>query len=222
MYNMYLVVCIGAPLGSVLGSYVHRLVLAWCVYITCAVQLVAATVLVLPWERHHARGLHRPVHLTATSCAIFVGGLVFFFYLQKIGSLLMERNAIITAKISSSPSESIPTGDLDGTDEDTNELGSLRSATIINLYDDGRHESVEMRAPDWSGEFGDLFDVTTPPVVRRSEEEDSEGGLENEQPLRSIIGNMVFGVIDENESDGYSSSSSANSSYQNSVKSWSE
>ena len=77
------IVCFGAPFGSVIGSFVHRLVLAWCIYITDAVQLIAAIVIVEPWVKNDAKpGKDTPVHLTASSIAIFCSGLVFFYILQ--------------------------------------------------------------------------------------------------------------------------------------------
>ena len=64
------IVCIGAPLGSVLGSFVHRLVLAWAVYITDTVQLVGAIVIVRPWIYQNKPGLEQP-RTSPTSAAIF-------------------------------------------------------------------------------------------------------------------------------------------------------
>ena len=43
------VVVVGAPLGSVLGSYLHRLVLACFVYFTDFAQLAGALYVVRPW-----------------------------------------------------------------------------------------------------------------------------------------------------------------------------
>ena len=103
------IVVIGAPMGSVLGSYVHRLVLATFVYVTDFVQLVGALVVVRPWTerkchkdgprvRHGDAGRWRgtncePVHLCWTSAALFVGGLISFWVLQHFGERLMEINA---------------------------------------------------------------------------------------------------------------------------------
>lgn len=39
----------GAPLGSLLGSHFHRLVLASLIYITDGVQFIGALVIVRPW-----------------------------------------------------------------------------------------------------------------------------------------------------------------------------
>lgn len=73
------IVCIGAPLGSVLGSYVHRLVLAWAVYATDFVQLVGALFVVKPWTSEKT---DTPAHLTASSSIIFFSGILFFYLLQ--------------------------------------------------------------------------------------------------------------------------------------------
>lgn len=83
------IVCIGAPLGSVLGSHVHRLVLAWAVYVTDFVQLVGALVIVKPWTDEKT---DTPVHLTASSAAIFVSGIIAFYLLQHGGEKLVEQN----------------------------------------------------------------------------------------------------------------------------------
>lgn len=40
----------GAPLGSLLGSHLHRLVLASFIYITDGVQFIGALVIVKPWS----------------------------------------------------------------------------------------------------------------------------------------------------------------------------
>ena len=102
------IVVIGAPLGSVLGSYVHRLALAAFVYVTDFVQLVGALVIVQPWshEKCHKRGPRvphgtagrwrgtncEPLHLCWTSGLIFVAGLVAFWLFQYFGEKLIEKN----------------------------------------------------------------------------------------------------------------------------------
>ena len=90
------IVCFGAPFGSLIGSFVHRLVLAWAIYLTDAVQLVAALAIVEPWVKDDSKpGKGTPAHLTGSSAGIFVGGLVFFWLLQVWGQKLMERNGRI-------------------------------------------------------------------------------------------------------------------------------
>jgi hypothetical protein len=93
-----IVVCFGAPFGSVVGSYVHRLVLAWAIYLTDTVQLVAAVIIVEPWVKQDKPGFETPVHLTASSAAIFVSGLIFFTILQKLGQLMIEKNDKLEAQ----------------------------------------------------------------------------------------------------------------------------
>lgn len=41
---------LGAPLGSLLGSHFHRLVLASLIYITDGVQFIGALAIVRPWS----------------------------------------------------------------------------------------------------------------------------------------------------------------------------
>mmetsp|Transcript_6798 Transcript_6798/g.8768 ORF Transcript_6798/g.8768 Transcript_6798/m.8768 type:complete len:473 (+) Transcript_6798:139-1557(+) len=96
-YGFFLVcapiVCFGAPFGSVVGSYVHRLVLAWAIYVTDSVQLIAALIIVEPWVKQKGKpGFETPMHLTLSSAAIFISGLVFFYILQLLGQLLIDRN----------------------------------------------------------------------------------------------------------------------------------
>eukprot|EP00997_Jenningsia_sp_PLL12_P007194 NODE_3806_length_729_cov_145.489706_g3208_i0.p1 GENE.NODE_3806_length_729_cov_145.489706_g3208_i0~~NODE_3806_length_729_cov_145.489706_g3208_i0.p1 ORF type:complete len:213 (+),score=42.29 NODE_3806_length_729_cov_145.489706_g3208_i0:27-641(+) len=85
----YLYVCvpfvvIGAPLGSVLGSHFHRLVLAAFVYVTDTVQLVAA------WIILGAQG-KLTTSLTIASICTIIGGWIFFTIEAKLGEYLMTR-----------------------------------------------------------------------------------------------------------------------------------
>merc|ERR1712070_1116555 len=91
------VVVIGAPLGSVLGSFVHRLVLAGFVYVTDTVQLIGALYVVRPWSdlKCNEKTDCDPAHLCWTSAAIFVSGLVVFYLFQAGGEKLMTRNSVI-------------------------------------------------------------------------------------------------------------------------------
>jgi len=106
------IVVVGAPLGSVLGSYVHRLVLAAFVYATDFVQLVGALVVVRPWSREKcARGLApakeptwgpktcEPAHLCWSSALIFVCGLLAFYIFQWAGEKLIERNKVVEKEV---------------------------------------------------------------------------------------------------------------------------
>eukprot|EP00494_Astrolonche_serrata_P031037 UN31306 len=80
----YLAVCapivtIGAPFGSVLGSHLHRLMLASMVYVTDTVQMVGALYVVEPWLKDESKkGKDTPLHLCLTSAAIVVSGGIFF------------------------------------------------------------------------------------------------------------------------------------------------
>eukprot|EP01024_Parvocaulis_polyphysoides_P037081 TRINITY_DN32986_c0_g2_i2.p1 TRINITY_DN32986_c0_g2~~TRINITY_DN32986_c0_g2_i2.p1 ORF type:complete len:471 (+),score=76.19 TRINITY_DN32986_c0_g2_i2:221-1633(+) len=85
------IVVVGAPLGSVVGSHLHRLVLASFVYVTDTVQLIGALVVVKPWNYGTKPGRDTPVHLLVTSGVIVFAGAVFFFGLTRIGLFLMQR-----------------------------------------------------------------------------------------------------------------------------------
>mmetsp|Transcript_26 Transcript_26/g.31 ORF Transcript_26/g.31 Transcript_26/m.31 type:complete len:418 (+) Transcript_26:135-1388(+) len=88
----YLLVCIpivvlGAPMGSVIGSHFHRLVLASFVYITDTVQLIGALAIVRPWSTLKT---DTPLHLSLTSLVIVISGGIFFRLLAYAGERLME------------------------------------------------------------------------------------------------------------------------------------
>lgn len=93
------VVVIGAPMGSVLGSFLHRLVLAAFVYITDTAQLVGALVVVRPWsnEKCHEGTDCTPMHLCWSSALLFFAGLVMFYILQYLGEKIIELNDNIEA-----------------------------------------------------------------------------------------------------------------------------
>lgn len=81
----YLFVCIpivviGAPVGSLLGSHFHRLVLAFLVYAIDLVALIGGFAIV-----------DQTPLLAGISVAIIVVFLVFFLLLTKAGELLMKR-----------------------------------------------------------------------------------------------------------------------------------
>jgi len=77
----YLAVCIpivviGAPLGSMVGSHFHRLVLAWCVYITDTVQMIGALIIVKPWQYAEKKN-EDPAFLTGSCVVLLIlGGIV--------------------------------------------------------------------------------------------------------------------------------------------------
>ncbi|KAJ8612539.1 hypothetical protein CTAYLR_003710 [Chrysophaeum taylorii] len=104
------IVVVGAPLGSVIGSYVHRLVLAAFIYITDTVQLAGALYVVRPWThtKCHKRGGKNgpdcePVHLCWSSAVIFVAGLITFYVLQFVGERLIQRNSRIELEAEEKP-----------------------------------------------------------------------------------------------------------------------
>lgn len=88
------IVVIGAPLGSLVGSHFHRLVLASMVYITDTVQLAAALYVVRPWEKQCNATTGKckvsdPVHLSLTSLAILASGGIFFKLMEIAGRKLL-------------------------------------------------------------------------------------------------------------------------------------
>lgn len=87
------IVVFGAPLGSLLGSHFHRLVLAGFVYVTDTAQLILALVVVRPWLSADDGGKKDnddPLHLTLTSGAILVSGAIFFKLMEIGGRRLLD------------------------------------------------------------------------------------------------------------------------------------
>lgn len=82
-----------------LGSFLHRLVLAAFVYITDGAQLAGALFVVRPWTREKCNDASdcEPSHLCVTSALIFALGLVVFYMLQRVGESLIARNDAIEA-----------------------------------------------------------------------------------------------------------------------------
>ncbi|CAM9456774.1 unnamed protein product [Sphacelaria rigidula] len=81
------IVVIGAPLGSLLGSHLHRLVLASFVYVTDGVQFIGALAVVQPWSTLKTP---TPLHLSLTSLAIIIGGGVVFSLMARAGKILLD------------------------------------------------------------------------------------------------------------------------------------
>ncbi|GMH38628.1 hypothetical protein BSKO_06512 [Bryopsis sp. KO-2023] len=81
------IVVIGAPLGSVIGSHFHRLVLASMVYVTDTVQLIAALYIVKPWVS--SKRVSDPLHLSLSSLSILGAGAVFFKLMEISGRKLL-------------------------------------------------------------------------------------------------------------------------------------
>ena len=77
------IVVIGAPLGSIIGSHFHRQVLAAFVYITDTVQLVAALIIVQPWNIS--------ILLLITSILFIIGGALIFAIITKLGLTIMTN-----------------------------------------------------------------------------------------------------------------------------------
>eukprot|EP00976_Prorocentrum_cordatum_P080426 1183979-Prorocentrum_minimum.AAC.2 len=78
------VVVFGAPFGSVLGSYCHRLVLAAFVYVTDTVQIVAAYIIV-------NRNGKLDDDLIVTGAMCIVGGAIFFTGFQYVGLWVLDN-----------------------------------------------------------------------------------------------------------------------------------
>jgi uncharacterized protein len=74
------VVTFGAPIGSWLASYCHRLVLAWFVYICNTVQFAAAVVIVL-WNGKYGYN----VELAIASGGVILTQAMFFCWLERLG-----------------------------------------------------------------------------------------------------------------------------------------
>jgi len=88
------IVVIGAPMGALVGSYFHRLVLAGLVYFVDAAQLIGALAVVQPWSdlRCNASTRCTPGHLSGTSAAVFVSGSLAFYALQRVGEKILLMN----------------------------------------------------------------------------------------------------------------------------------
>ena len=80
---------VGGPIGSLVGSYFHRLVLAAELYLTDSVQLIAALWIVQPWTNKHTS---TPLHLCLTSLALLVGGMIYFKLLVIAGQKLIDQH----------------------------------------------------------------------------------------------------------------------------------
>eukprot|EP00811_Abedinium_folium_P032700 NODE_5724_length_1740_cov_9.951023.p1 GENE.NODE_5724_length_1740_cov_9.951023~~NODE_5724_length_1740_cov_9.951023.p1 ORF type:complete len:469 (-),score=167.43 NODE_5724_length_1740_cov_9.951023:279-1685(-) len=87
------IVVIGAPLGSIIGSHVHRLTLAAMIYVITFAELIGALYIVKPWcmksESNDCK-TDTPTNLCVTSVVMFVGGALFFRVLAICGLKLMN------------------------------------------------------------------------------------------------------------------------------------
>merc|ERR1712087_275858 len=80
------IVVFGAPIGSVVGSHFHRLVLAAFVYVTDTTQLIGALAIVQPWT---TKKTDTPIQLTLSSIVILLVGAYLFKYMAAFGENLM-------------------------------------------------------------------------------------------------------------------------------------
>lgn len=123
------IVVVGAPLGAICGSYLHRLTLAWLIYIIDAVQLIGALAIVRPWLSKANGGVtDTPALLSATSAILFCGGALFFKVLARLGLRLMEQALVKQQEASV---------DVDGDNNSSDET----SQTSISL--DGDNSYIE-------------------------------------------------------------------------------
>jgi hypothetical protein len=84
----YFAVCIpvvvaGAPIGSLISSYLNRLCLAKLIYILDGIQLIAAIIIIQPWNIS--------IFLTISSILIFFLFVLLFYKLSKLGLDTVNR-----------------------------------------------------------------------------------------------------------------------------------
>lgn len=87
------VVVVGAPLGSIVSSHWHRLVIAWLVIVIDTIQLLGALIIIEPWTTGHT---DHPLELSLESLGLFVLGIAFFSVLVGQGRGLVEHNASLS------------------------------------------------------------------------------------------------------------------------------
>ncbi len=92
-YNLWYVcipvVVIGAPLGAVVSSHLHRTVLAYMIYVIDLAQLIGALYVVRPWTTEKT---DTPVDLCITSAIILVSGCAFFSMLAVAGQNVLKMH----------------------------------------------------------------------------------------------------------------------------------
>lgn len=82
------IVVFGAPFGSYIGSHLHRLVLAWLVYIIDAIQLIGAFAIL----KHNGKFDNPDFEwLQWGGPLVLVGGVCVFVAMTKAGDLMMAR-----------------------------------------------------------------------------------------------------------------------------------
>jgi len=90
------VVVVGAPLGSILSSHWHRLVIALLVVCIDTAQLVGALFIVQPWT---TKDTDKPVVLSVESLGLFVFGCLLFALLAHYGDQLVDHNSSLPDSI---------------------------------------------------------------------------------------------------------------------------
>merc|ERR1711998_225214 len=88
------IVVVGAPMGAMLSSHLHRLTLAGILYAVDFAQFVGALVVVKPWKHKRDGGkTDKPFNLCATSLAIMFGGAGIFGLMAWSGLKLSDHIA---------------------------------------------------------------------------------------------------------------------------------
>jgi uncharacterized membrane protein YfcA len=84
------IVCIMAPVGSILSSHFHSSVLAWLIYFIDAIQFLGALIIIKPWLNISEGGkTDEPGKLCWSSSLILVSGAIFFTLIAKIGVYIL-------------------------------------------------------------------------------------------------------------------------------------
>ncbi len=87
------VVCVFAPLGSIISSHFHRAVLAGLIYVVDIVQFIGAMVIVKPWLSKAEGGkTTTPEKLCWSSALILICGTLFFTMIAFSGAYLEKQN----------------------------------------------------------------------------------------------------------------------------------
>ena len=149
------IVVIGAPLGSLVGSHFHRLVLAAFVYITDTAQLILALIVVKPWLHADDGGKKDnddPLHLTLTSAAILLSGAIFFKLMEVAGRRLLD---IQEARIEAAQKEMqlAKKIDLMDTHKEASSTSSTKKATFWSMTKETPSSSA-MRSTALQVRFG--------------------------------------------------------------------
>ncbi|CAN0447101.1 unnamed protein product [Ascophyllum nodosum] len=109
------IVVIGAPLGSLIGSHLHRLVLASFIYITDSVQFIGALFIVKPWTNEKT---DTPLELSIVSASILILGSLLFAALAKSGAYILERVEWLEQQSTEASKAAGPQKDLEACKED--------------------------------------------------------------------------------------------------------